>query len=289
MLGMSINPYAIYVFCDASMDYDSKNTGGIGLVIDFPECVSLDSIIQPIGRYERANIERLELEAIIQGMKLLLEVFQRERERLTSVGQIIFITDRYKLCDSERTNAYKLKAWRANDWKSFENVSIKNTDLLDEVDKLRIKVNGNTHCNIRILYARNKYNRRADKAAGIGKHGGLIKRDIEVKGIKIGKRKYTGSDVDYRRITLGQIINVHIYKKEPVAESWEIFAEICEGELAESKLSIVAESSLESILHRHHKYIICVKEILQHHIRIEDAVEEYIPEKKPPNQAQEPT
>ena len=67
------NPYALYVYCDGAMDYGPKNAGGIGLEIFFPEFVGLESIKKSIGSYEGANIERMELEAIIQGMKEVLE------------------------------------------------------------------------------------------------------------------------------------------------------------------------------------------------------------------------
>jgi len=274
---MSINPYAIYVFCDASMDYDSKNTGGVGVVIDFPESVNLEGIKKPIGRYEKANIERLELEAIIQGMRLLLDVFQSEKEKLTGIGQIVFITDRLRLCDGDRTNVYKVKEWRKRGWKTFENKPLKNADLIDEIDKLRLKINRLTRCNVRIQYARSKYNRRADKAAAIGKHGGLVKRSIQIKGMKIGKRKYVGPEIDYRRVSTGQELIVHIYKKEPLNDIWEVSTEICEGELAECKLLVVADSYQEPLFHRNHTYLIRIKEVFQHHVKVEDVFTEHSP------------
>jgi ribonuclease HI len=275
MPGMPINPYAIYVFCDASMDYDSKNTGGIGVVIEFPESVNLESIKKPIGRYEKANIERLELEAIIQGMRSLLDVFQNEREKLAGIGQIVFITDRLTLCDTDRINAYKVKEWRSRGWKTFENKPVKNADLIDEIDKLRIKINKLTRCNVRIQYARSKYNRRADKAAAIGKRGGLVKRSIQIKGMKIGRRKYSGPDVDYHRVSAGQELIVRVYKKDPLDDAWEISTEICEGELAECRLLVVADSDQESRLHRNHTYLIRVKEVFQYHVKVEDVFDEH--------------
>lgn len=41
---MTFNPYAIYINCDGAMDYDSKNTGGVGYVITFPDFIELETI-----------------------------------------------------------------------------------------------------------------------------------------------------------------------------------------------------------------------------------------------------
>jgi len=146
ILGMSINPYAIYVHCDGSMEYNSKSSGGVGLHIRFPETIELQEMIKPIGRYEGANIERLELEAISQGIDLLMSLFDKEREKLNTISKIIFITDRYGLCDKEKTNAYRIRDWRHNKWRNFENKPIKNSDLLEEIDKGRKKLSQFAHC-----------------------------------------------------------------------------------------------------------------------------------------------
>jgi len=61
MNGAIFNPYALYVCCDGAMDYDSKNTGGVGFEIIFPDSIGLESTKYSLGKYEGANIERLEL------------------------------------------------------------------------------------------------------------------------------------------------------------------------------------------------------------------------------------
>jgi len=60
----NINPYALYIHCDAAMDYGSKSPGGVGIEIEFPDSVTLEPIKLEIGKYINANIERLELETI---------------------------------------------------------------------------------------------------------------------------------------------------------------------------------------------------------------------------------
>ena len=137
---MTYNPHAIYVYCDGAMDYDSKSSGGIGYEIIFPETVDLENIHESIGRYEGANIERLEYEGIIQGMEATLKLIQSHKEKLRNVNQIIFVTDRYALHDGERTNPYKIKQWRSNKWHNHEGKPIKNSDLLDKLDKTRKKI-----------------------------------------------------------------------------------------------------------------------------------------------------
>jgi ribonuclease HI len=267
------------------MDYDSVNTAGIGIVIEFPESVGLENIEIPVGRYERTNIERLELEGIIQGITKIIDIYKDKRELFQSVGQIILFTDRLALSDTNRTNADKIKNWRKNSWKSFENRPIKNNDLLDEVDKLRMKLSNLTHWRVNIRYKPSKYNRRADKIAKKGKAGPLQKREIQKKGLKIGKRKYSGPSVDYRILSVGDEIDIWVFMKDPVGEGWEISADICEGNNIENKISIITDNSVEQQIHRNHYYKVKIKEVLLHHIRIAD--DKII--EKPPNQAQEPT
>jgi ribonuclease HI len=122
---MSFNPHALYVNCDGAMDYDKNNFGGVGILIRFPESAELNDIIISIGRYQGANIERIEMEALTEAMKAVLELFTEYRTNLRNVKQVIFVTDRFGLCDSERSNAFLIKSWRANGWKNYEGKPIK--------------------------------------------------------------------------------------------------------------------------------------------------------------------
>jgi len=93
-------------------------------------------------------------------------------------------------------------------------------------------------------------------------------KSIEVKGLKIGKRLYSGLDIEYGNISPNQILIVHIFKKEPVRDEWEISADICDGEFIESKIVIYTNTIIEQKLHRHHKYQVSVSEVYRHHVRI---------------------
>jgi len=96
---MTFNPHAIYINCDGAMDYDSKNTGGVGYVITFPEFIELDAISESVGRYIGANIERLELQAIIQSMEEVLRLSKVHYSELRKATHIIITTDRFALQD----------------------------------------------------------------------------------------------------------------------------------------------------------------------------------------------
>src|ERR1035437_1929330 len=123
---MITSPYELYINCDGAMDYDSKNHGGIGYVITFPDSVGMQPISESKGIYTGANIERMEMEALIQAMEAVIDLYKTYRDELKNVAPIVFITDRYGLSDSEHTNPYQIKEWRHNNWKNYESKPIKN-------------------------------------------------------------------------------------------------------------------------------------------------------------------
>lgn len=272
MIRPQTNPYAIYVNCDASMAYEPHNPGGVGVVITFPEQVDLQEITHILGRYEGANIERLELEAISKGMDLLTSKFQDEKEKLQSVKVVVIVTDRQGLDDSYKTSAFHIRDWRHNKWKNFECKPIKNSDLLDEIDKKRKKLSQVGHCTVEIQYQRRKYNRKANNAAAKGRKKDIVDKSIEVKGLKICKRKYSGQDIDYSSLKEGDKFPLRIYMKQPVRDEWEISGEICEGKNEGEIIVFYTDNETEVNLHRHHIYRLTVKKVLLHHIRISDEV-----------------
>ena len=196
---MSYNPHAIYVHCDGAMDYNSKSTGGVGYKIIFPDFIDLESIPESNGRYEGANIERLELEAIIQSMEEILKVSKiHNKEKLRNANQIIFVTDRFALQDSDRTNPFKIKEWRKNGWHNHEGKPIKNSDLLEKLDKTRKKIHDLLYCRVRNKYKPRKLNKAVDKLAKAGKELALIKNDIAIKGTKTARRLFDRISIDYK-------------------------------------------------------------------------------------------
>lgn len=279
MIAMAINPYALYVHCDGAMNLDSKNTGGVGLEIIFPDSLNRESIKKSIGRFEGANIERLELEAILRGMRELLMLFAKDRKELKEINTIIFITDRYGLRDEGKTNPYKIAIYRKNKWHNHEGKAIKNSDLLDEIDKTRKKIVSEYNCSLEIKYTSRKNNRSADKLAKSGKTKSSVDRIIIKNGVKIGRRKFDGGEVRYNLLKEGQELIVHVFMKDLVKEQWELSAEICEGEYLGERLKIYTDFELERNIHRHHIYNVKIKKIFSHHIQIERGINESNDEK----------
>jgi ribonuclease HI len=268
------NPYAIYVYCDASMDYDSQNTGGVGFQIIFPDCVQKDNIKESVGKFVHANIERLELEAIISSMETLVDIYQKGGVDLSGVGSIVVVTDRLALCDTERTYPYKIQEWRKNNWCNHEGKEIKNSDLLDRLDKKRKKLSELVRGRVSIEYRPSKLNRTADKLAKAGKDIPICNNSIAIGGLKVGKRKDAGREVTYRFLRKGDEIDIRIFLKRPIRNQWEISAEICEGANAGQKLKIYTDYELAEKLHRHHEFRIRLKKVYSHHIEIFRSIKE---------------
>jgi ribonuclease HI len=262
------NPYAIYVNCDGAMDYDSKNTGGIGFMINFPDSMPLEPITISIGRYFAGNIEIYELEALIQAMRKTLEVFEENFQLLKSIKQIIFITDRYGLREDDKTSAYKIREWRSNKWKNHEGKPIKKHKLLDELDKTRKKLSDKTYARISIEYRPRKQNKIADKLAKAGKKDGLIIDKLAKKSQKIGRRKYDGSEIQYSKLKEKDKLQVNVFRKDPVQDEWEIWVEVTKDERMGNKLKIYADDILAKNLQRGNEYIIRIKSVYSHHIKI---------------------
>lgn len=263
-----INPYALYIKCDAAMDYDPNNTGGIGFEIIFPESVNLENIREFHGKYHGANIERLELEAVLSGMEYVIKLFQKDAEILSAINTIIFVTDRHKLSDQERTNFFKIQNWKKNKWCSHEGKPIKNSDLLNKLDKTRQKLAATARSRVFIEYHPRKQNKVADKLAKAGKQLLTTDDSISIKGLKVGKRKFDGPEINYSSLTEKQELKIHIFLKAPVNKQWEINAEIVEGVNIGKKLKIYTDDKLATKLQRRHEYNIRIKKIFVQHIQI---------------------
>lgn len=258
----------MYIYCDGAMDYDSKNTGGVGFYITFPESAQREPIPITIGTYTGGNIERIEIEALIQAIKEVINLFKKDGKELRNINQITFITDRFGLSDSEKTNPYKLKTLRSQKWKTAEGKPIKNHKLLDELDKTRKKLADLAHARVNIEYRPRKQNKVADKLAKKGKSNRLTIDKLAKKGEKIGKRKFSGAEIDYSKLSNNDELHVHVFRKDPVQDEWEIWVEICDGINQGSKFKIYADDILSAKLQRRNEYVIKIKSVLSHHVRI---------------------
>lgn len=274
------NPHAVYVFCDGAMDYNSENSGGIGFYIKFPDSVHLEDIPISIGRYTGGNIERLELEALIQAMKEVISVFRANKSLLRNIKQIIFITDRFGLCDSEKTSKYRINDWRSNKWRNFEGKPIKNHKLLDELDKTRKKLADQSFSRVNIEFRPRKKNKIADKLAKSGKKEGTATDKLSKKGEKIGMRKYEGNEIVYTKLHEKEKLQIHVFRKDPVQNEWEVWVEICVGSNLGSKLKIYTDNKLAAKLQRRNEYIVRIKSVFNHHIHIYRTIKKHKKEKQ---------
>jgi len=201
-------------------------------------------------------------------MKETLKVFEENHEKLKNINQIIFITDRYGLREEDKTSAYKIRGWRSNKWKNHEGKPIKNHKLLDELDKTRKKLSDKTYARISIEYRPRKQNKISDKLSKKGKKEGLILEELSKKGQKIGRRKLDGVEIKYSKLNEKDELHINIFRKDPVQDEWEIWAEICKGQNEGNKLKIYTDDILATKLQRGNEYIIRIKSVFSHHVKI---------------------
>ena len=241
---------AIYIHCDGSMMPNSKSSGGIGYVIKFPDEFELDDICDFEGVFEDGNIERLEILGLIKGMEGFIAWYTDNQITLNSVTRIVLITDRFDLQDNERTSPFRISEWRRNGGKNHEGKEILNWDLLNRLDKTRTKLNKVTWKSIRIEFRKRKHNKEADKLSKTGRQIGVPKKDVAIFGHKIGRRKFDGQEINYKKLTLKESINIHVFRKRPITEQWEVNAEIISGNYEGCKIKIVTDHSLQDKLQR---------------------------------------
>lgn len=259
---------AIYIHCDGSMMPNAKSSGGIGYIIKFPDEFELEDISDIDGTFEDANIERLEILALIKGMQGFIDWISKSHFNLTTVSKIVLITDRFDLQDNERTNPYKISEWRKHAGKNFEGKEILNWDLLNELDKTRNKLRKLTWKTVRIEYIRRKFNKEADKLSKKAREIGIPNKMIAIIGHKIGRRKFDGQEVDYKKIIPNETINIHVFRKRPIKEQWEINAEILSGDAIGRRIKIITDHTLQEKLNRGNLFIVKIKAVYTYHVEI---------------------
>ena len=279
------SPHAIHIRCDGAMDYDSKQTGGIGYSVEFPDSTNL-APLQGSIRVDGEGIHRLELMAVLTGINKLIEFHKYNRAALRNASGVTIHSDRLSVSDGEMNNPYRVRAWKKQGWKTNDGKPIKHDDMLDAILKARTKLSKLVSGRIEIVYTREKQNKVADKLSKLGKLTSNRSKSLPKRSlIKVGKRKFAGGEIKYASLTVGSKLKLHIYYKDPVQDEFEIRAEITEGGNVGKWIRFYTGSAHESVFHRHHTYRVKVQEVYARFIRVTD-VKEVMRKVKVPQLAQ---
>jgi ribonuclease HI len=261
------NPYAINVHCDGAMDYDSKQTGGNGFIIEFPESINADPIAKSL-RNDGQGIHRLEMISILEAIEELLSFAKNNPGVLRKAGGVDIYTDRFHVTDDELLNPYRIQGWRREGWKTYEGKSVKDKDLLDSIDKARKKLSQEIGGRVEIKYKRRKKNKTADKLSKVGKmsvFGG--RRILQKKNRNVARRKFDAPEINYELANPGDYFLVRVYAWERVQDEFEVCVEIINGPHTGKVMKIYINGSKKADVHRQHYYEIEVGEVYTHHIR----------------------
>jgi ribonuclease HI len=265
---VKIDYRAISIYSDGSMMPKSQSSGGTGYVIKFPDELNIEDIRDYNGIYLDSNIERIEIEGLIKGMTRLYDWLRKNQTNITWISRIVVITDRFELQDEERTNPFKIRDWRSNGGKNHEGKEIKNWDLLNQLDKTRTKLAQLARKSVRIEYRERKYNKEADKLSKKGRKEGFPTREIAIEGHKIGRRKYDGGEIKYEYFNPKEIMRIHVFRKRPIKEQWEINAEICSEKRKGNKVKFLVDYLLQEKLQRGNLYDVRIKKAYSFHFEI---------------------
>lgn len=261
------DPRAITVHCDGAMDYDTKQTGGNGFVIDFPEVFDLEPIMRSL-RNDRQGVHRLEMISIFEAIEELISLEKRHPGMLKKASGVLIYTDRLRVTDNELLNPYRLQDWRRNGWNTHEGKPVKDKDLLDRIDKSRKKLSQIVGGRVEVNYKRRKQNKLADKLSKMGKKTTLQGKHILLKkNRQVSRREFDGVEIDYSQINEGDSLFVRVYAWERVQDQFEISVEIIDGPYTGRSAQIYIPSVEKENVHRHHNYEIQVINVYTHHLR----------------------
>lgn len=247
------------------MDYDPKQTGGNGFVIEFPESIDRAPLTKFI-RNDGQGIQRLEMISMVEAMEELLRFDKNNPGIVRQAAGIEIYTDRLAITDGGLTNRFRLNEYRKNGWRNHEGKSIKDSELLNRIDKTRTKLEKIVGGRVEIKYEREKKNKIADKLSRDGKKAEKIEgKMFAKKQTRVIKRKFNGVEIIYPDINT-KTLNARLYKWEPVGNQVETTFEIMAGKFREKKIKVYVTFEQKANLKRGHNYKIVINEIFRHHI-----------------------
>jgi ribonuclease HI len=262
------NPQSIQIHCDGAMDYDPNQTGGNGFHIDFPDFFEIEPIHRSL-RNDGQGIHRLEMISIVEAMEEIIAFLNKNPVLARQAAGVEMYTDRFSVTDGELINPYRIKEWRKAGWKNHEGKPIKNADLLEKIDKTRIKVIKAVGGSVTVSYKRRKYNKVADKLAKAGKISVTRgRRIIAMSNRRVIKRLYDGEEIEYQKISKDLRLKVRVYAWQPVGDEYEICFEICSGEFEGQIIKTSVLPAEKQGLQRGHFYLVNVDSVLKHHVKI---------------------
>lgn len=267
------NPQAIQIHCDGAMDYDTHQTGGNGYIIEFPDFIDEEPITGAV-RNDHQGIHRLEMISLIEAMEALLVFGKREPALLRKAASVEIYTDRQSVTDGNLINPYRLKGYRKNGWKTHEDKAVKDKDLLNRIDKTRLKLGQAVGGSVTISYKPRKQNKVADKLSKQGKTEGTRgKAIIRKKQRRVIKRMFDGPEVVYANLEGGTHWSVRLYAWEVIGEQCEICFEVFDGQYTGRIVKAYVDLPTKHDLHRGHFYTFEVAEVQKHNVLIQNIQE----------------
>ena len=130
------------------------------------------------------------------------------------------------------------------------------------------KLRNLTRKSVRIEYRRRKYNKEADNLSTKGRKEGIPNREIAIEGHKIGRRIFDGEEIKYSLFVPKEVIRIHIFRKRPIKDQWEINAEICSDKMNGQKLKTITDQLLQEKLQRGNIFEIRIKKVFSYHFEI---------------------
>jgi hypothetical protein len=73
-------------------------------------------------------------------------------------------------------------------------------------------------------------------------------------------------------------LHLHIFRKDPVQNKWEVWGELCDGPNKGQKLKIYVDNKRVAKLKRRNEYFVKIKNVFTHHILIYKTVKRRSPE-----------
>lgn len=203
--------------------------------------------------------------SIIEAMEALLSFDKKNPGILRMAAGVEIFTDRYSV--TTLVDPRRLRDWRRNGWKTYEDKPVKDKDLLDKIDKTRTKLAAVVRGSVSIGYKRERKNKVADKLSKEGKKiatGG--RKTMEKKLRRVARRIFGGNEIQYPRLKEDGVFEAHVYAWERVGDRYEVCFEVSSGEYVGKIVKAYISEGQKAKVHRGHYYTVRIDKVFTHHI-----------------------